>query len=49
MTLPVLAYWGDPCPHCKTPVAFLSTTNQWAFYCDKCDLRFNKDGEAKPV
>ena len=36
---------GKDCPKCDfKETHWLSTTNEWEFYCPECDMRFNKDG-----
>ena len=36
---------GRACPKCKHSSEWLSTTNEWQFYCPRCEIRFNWDGE----
>ncbi len=31
---------GCLCPCCKEDVVMLSTTNEFKYYCEKCDKRF---------
>jgi hypothetical protein len=35
---------GINCPICKNPSQLLSTTNPLCYYCQHCDVRFDKDG-----
>ena len=36
----------DPCPKCgNRDNHWLSTTNEWEYYCPKCDIRFNVKGQ----
>lgn len=36
---------GINCPRCDLPSEWLSTTNEWEYYCSFCVVRFNKHGE----
>ena len=38
---------GTPCPQCGGRISKLSTTNQWVYYCDRCDQRFDRSWRAK--
>jgi len=41
---------SDPCPRCGNDNNhWLSTTNEWEYYCPKCDLRFNEKGQIRPA
>jgi transposase-like protein len=34
--------WGPDCPQCKQgPTEWLSTDNEYRWYCKPCDIRFN--------
>jgi len=38
------------CPYCeKQYCVLLATTNEWKYHCTRCDIRFNADGEIRPV
>jgi transposase-like protein len=40
------AFEGPPCPACHAPHSrFLSTTNEWKYYCRACGRRFNGAGD----
>lgn len=39
---------GIPCPICKNEnTQILATTNEWCYYCPKCDKRFNSKGKVR--
>ena len=38
------------CPRCKEcNTQLLATTNQWKYYCPKCDIRFNEDKDTLTI
>ena len=39
------------CPRCKEEDKcwWGSTTNEWEYVCDRCNLRFNRKGQIRPV
>lgn len=40
---------GLECPQCHArKTEYLSTTNEWIFYCPVCDSRFNRQNEIMP-
>jgi len=39
---------GPDCPVHKTPMDWLSTWNQWQYYCKACDLRYNDNMKSMP-
>lgn len=39
---------GIPCPIHGTAMDWLGTTNQWEYYCARCDARWNQDKEPRP-
>ena len=41
---------GPNCPiHTWHPMDWLSTLNEWQYYCRLCDLRYNARMESQPV
>ena len=38
---------GVNCPKCgdRDKTEWISTTNEWEYYCPTCDIRFNRKGE----
>ena len=38
---------GNNCPKCGRISEWLSTINEWIFYCKHCNIRFNWNGEIK--
>ena len=41
---------GVSCPRClkEDKCWWASTTNEWEYVCDRCDIRFNKEGTIRP-
>lgn len=39
---------GPDCPIHRKPMWWLSTWNEWEFYCKECDKRYNKKFEVMP-
>lgn len=39
---------GIPCPVHGKNMEWLATANEWEYYCEYCDLRYNRKGEPKP-
>jgi hypothetical protein len=44
--LEIVMYIGCVCPNkCGEATQLLSTTNEWKYFCLKCQIRFNEKGE----
>lgn len=39
---------GPNCPIHGQPMEWLSTANEWEYYCKLCDWRYNRKLERKP-
>lgn len=40
---------GPNCPTHGSPMQYLSTSNEWVFYCEECDVRYSRQLERMPV